>query len=666
MSGPYRYSSGIKRTFHAADYAVTGATLLISALIGVYYAIKDRKKNTPEDYLLGGRKMHVIPVSMSLLSSFISAITIMGVPAEVYTYNTMYWWTSIAMIVAAVGSAHIFIPVFYKLGITSIFEYIEMRFGRVNRMVACSIFMLWMIFYMSFVMYAPSLAINAVTGLSLQGSMLVVSLVCIFYTAIGGMKAVLWADTVQMCFVFAGVICILVQTSLIVGGFDKAWEIASKNNRIVFFELNTDPRHRHTVWNMVVGGGIFTCTVFGTNQAQIQRVLSVSSLSKAKLTVWLNVLGITAITTLSVMVGVAMYAFYATCDPVSFGLVQRNDQLFPLLVMDTLGDLPGLPGLLLSCLFSGSLSTISSGLNAIAAVMLEDYVKPHCCKEMNSRFHTMLSKVSVIVIGLVSLAFAILVAELGTLMLQLVNLLFGVLGGPILGIFTLGMLFPWANKWGALLGILSSLALDSWIVFGTYMHRVSVTLPSPLSTEGCNWNISSNATLAPPSVAAFAASGSTSVYDKYTGVDKIYSISYVWYAGLAVLTNVVVGVIISFLTGPTKPETLNPKLVCPVFDIFFPWLPNKCLHFLRFGVRHERVYEQETLQLTKDRKSVSLELNAQMRYDNIGAEINSQPVKTKLSEVIVSDDEEPPLMQHKYENKCRIRKPSDSQLVTKF
>ncbi|KAK3579426.1 hypothetical protein CHS0354_028224 [Potamilus streckersoni] len=335
------------------------------------------------------------------------------------------------------------------------------------------------------------------------------------------MKAVLWADTVQMCFVFAGLICILVQTSLIVGGFDKAWEIASKNNRIVFFEFDTDPRHRHTVWNIIVGIGIHSCSVFGTNQAQIQRVMSVSSLSKAKLAVWLNVLGIAAIITLSVMVGVAMYAFYSTCDPVSFGLVQKNDQVV-LLVLQVyhpkalpnfrLGYKSG-THLRMAC---SDLNTISSGLNAIAAVMLEDYVKPHCCKDMSPRFQTILSKVSVVVIGLVSLAFAFLVSELGTLILQLVTLLFGVLGGPLLGIFTLGMLFPWANKWGGLLGILSSIALDSWIIFGRYVNRVSVTLPSPISTEGCNWNISSSTTPAPPNVTAFAASGSTSVYDKYT------------------------------------------------------------------------------------------------------------------------------------------------------
>lgn len=121
-SGPYSYQTGVSKTFHWADYAVFGATLAISASIGIYFAIKNRNKNTTDEYLLAGRSMHPIPVAMSLLSSFISAITILGTPAEVYVYSTMYWWISVAFIITAIGAAHIFIPVFYNLGITSVFE----------------------------------------------------------------------------------------------------------------------------------------------------------------------------------------------------------------------------------------------------------------------------------------------------------------------------------------------------------------------------------------------------------------------------------------------------------------------------------------------------------------------------------------------------------------
>lgn len=118
----YTFERGENIKFSVWDYIVFGATLLASAAIGLFYAIKDRKKNEADDFLLGGRKLSVFPVTLSLLSSFISAITLLGTPAEVYIYNTMYWWISIGFIISALGAAHIFIPIFMKLEITSIFE----------------------------------------------------------------------------------------------------------------------------------------------------------------------------------------------------------------------------------------------------------------------------------------------------------------------------------------------------------------------------------------------------------------------------------------------------------------------------------------------------------------------------------------------------------------
>lgn len=124
MERDYQYIFEKKEsvTFSAADYVVFAATLLVSASIGLYYAIKDRKSTDEKDFLLAGRSMQTLPVSLSLLSSFISAITLLGTPAEVYTNNTMYWWISIGFILSAAGTAHIFVPVFYQLEITSVFQ----------------------------------------------------------------------------------------------------------------------------------------------------------------------------------------------------------------------------------------------------------------------------------------------------------------------------------------------------------------------------------------------------------------------------------------------------------------------------------------------------------------------------------------------------------------
>ncbi|XP_052212081.1 sodium-coupled monocarboxylate transporter 2-like [Dreissena polymorpha] len=446
-SGKYSYNTGSVPTFHDADYTVFACTLAISAFIGIFYAIKDRKKQTTDEYLLAGRSMHPIPVAMSLLSSFIPAITILGTPAEVYVYSTMYWWISVAMVITALGAGQIFIPIFYKLGITSVFQDIDKRFGRPTRVLASIIYLLRMVLYMAIVLYAPSLALNAVTGLHLWGSVIAVGAVCTLYTAIGGMKAVLWADTVQMVIVFSGLITLVAVGSNLLGGMGEVWRIANSHGRIVLLEFDPDPRMRHSVWTVLFGGSVHWCCVFGTNQAQVQRAMSVKSLTGAKCSIWLNVPGMAFIITLSVIAGLVMF-FYASarCDPVQFGIISKPDQLVPLYMMDILNQYHGLPGLMLSCIFSGSLSTISSGLNAVAAVILEDFVRPMRCKAITPARATFLSKVFVILFGLLCLTFAFLASFLGT-SLQLTGALFGIMGGPLLGLFCLGMLFPWANKW---------------------------------------------------------------------------------------------------------------------------------------------------------------------------------------------------------------------------
>lgn len=128
MSG-YSFETGIIRTFHIADYILFGIMLAVSVVIGLYYVIRDRKDHSTEQYLLGNRNMMVGPVALSMLSSFISAITMLGVPAEVYKYNTMFWWVTVGFIFSAFGAAHIFVPVFYNLSLTSSFEVSLMRYS---------------------------------------------------------------------------------------------------------------------------------------------------------------------------------------------------------------------------------------------------------------------------------------------------------------------------------------------------------------------------------------------------------------------------------------------------------------------------------------------------------------------------------------------------------
>ncbi|RUS89821.1 hypothetical protein EGW08_002433 [Elysia chlorotica] len=452
MADDYSYNTGEVKEFGVVDYVLFILTLVISSGIGVFYAIWDRKRNTPADFLLGGRNMSVFPVALSLMVTFMSALTLLGNPAEIYNYNTMFWWLVVAFMIAMTFAATIFIPFFYELGVTSTFEYLDMRFGKITRIYGSILLILQTLIYAAFLLYAPSLALNAVTGVDLWGCCVGMGCVVTFYTTLGGMKAVLWTDSFQAGVIIAGLLAVLIKGSMVEGGFHRAWEIANDNGRILFDDFNPDPKTRHSVWSMVIGGWAFWMHLYGVNQAQVQRCLSCPTVKKAQLAIWLNLPGLIFIVSAACMIGVVMYAFYVDCHPIRYGIIAKTDQLVPLYVMDILGDYNGLPGVFVSCVVSGSLSSLSSGLNALSAVTLRDLLPSWMLKGASQFKTTLISKFLVFFYGVLAIGLAYAVSHLGSV-LQAVYTVFGILNGPLLGVFTLGMFFPWANRRGALTGM---------------------------------------------------------------------------------------------------------------------------------------------------------------------------------------------------------------------
>lgn len=182
----------------AADYVVLAVFLLISASIGLFHALQGNGQRTAKEYLLADRQMHPIPVTISVVVSVLSAVTFLGTPAEVYIHGPQYWVALLAKVFPMFIIPFSFVPVFYKLQVTSIYEYLEVRFGKTVRLFGMGLNFFHLVFFLGVATYGPALALNAVTGLSLVGSILAVGVVCTFYTSIGGIKAVLWADVFQV------------------------------------------------------------------------------------------------------------------------------------------------------------------------------------------------------------------------------------------------------------------------------------------------------------------------------------------------------------------------------------------------------------------------------------------------------------------------------------
>uniref|UniRef100_A0A3Q1CE18 Sodium-dependent multivitamin transporter n=1 Tax=Amphiprion ocellaris TaxID=80972 RepID=A0A3Q1CE18_AMPOC len=524
----------VQMHFTTVDYVIFVLLLVASAGIGLFYAFSGGRQRTTQEFLMADRSMSCLPVSLSLLATFQSAVAILGAPSEVYTFGTQYWFLGCSYFLGLLIPAHVFIPVFYRLRLSSAYEYLELRFNKTVRICGTVTFIFQMVIYMGVVLYAPALALNAVTGFDLWGAVLAMGLVCTLYTALGGLKAVIWTDVFQTVVMFAGQLAVIVVGASQAGGITEVWRKATNGSRIAGLDLNPDPLERHTFWTLGVGGVFLMLALYGVNQAQVQRYLSSRTEKEAVMSCYVVFPCQQIVLCLGCMMGLVMFARYGEDSPLDKGYMVLY------FVMDVFRDLPGLPGLFVACLFSGALSTISSAFNSLATVTMEDLIKPHFPNMTEARA-TLLSKGLALVYGLVCLAMAYIASIMGSV-LQAAFSIFGMVGGPLLGLFCLGMFFPWANSIGAVIGLVAGLAMAFWIGIGSFVMRMSGSTPvPPLNTTDLPLLENMTTTVMTTLLSATTA--------KPTGVEALYSLSYMWYSAHNSATVVVVGLIVSLLTG---------------------------------------------------------------------------------------------------------------------
>ncbi|CAN7997026.1 unnamed protein product, partial [Ixodes hexagonus] len=536
--------------FTPYDYAVFVIALAMSGAIGLYNAIKGSPGETLPEMLTGNRGLPVWPVGTSLMASFISAAFLLGNATEIYGNGTMYFMTIISYFITIPVTAHLYMPIFYNLPIVTAYEYLELRFHRSLRIIAVILYTIQMALYLAVSLYAPALALSKVIGMPLWAAVAVIGIICTIYTSIGGIKAVVFTDTFQCMIMFLAFIVVIAVGFGQVGGFANAWEITKKGMRVEF--NNSRLNERHTLWGLAIGCCFTATASYATNQMMVLRYLTVKTVTRAKIVVYLNLPYLCLILLLSCLAGIMIYAKYSTCDPLLAERIDTSDQVLPYFVMDALGHINGVPGVFVAGIFMASLSSVSSGVNALASVFYVDVVavcRPGISVVTGSKIIIGLG----VFFGMLSIALVAVAQQLGNV-LEATTAINSSIGGPLLGLFTMGMFVPHANAKGALLGVLSSLAITLWISIGSLMAAIPYPSP-PVSMDGC-MSLYMNVT-------------NTSTYTPYVKDLRpwpypltVYELSYVWQTLLAFLVVFIVGVPVSFLTSPTDPETLNPKLIC--------------------------------------------------------------------------------------------------------
>ncbi|GBN55396.1 Sodium-coupled monocarboxylate transporter 1 [Araneus ventricosus] len=284
---------------------------------------------------------------------------------------------------------------------------------------------------------------------------------------------------------------------------------------------------------------------------------------------------------LTLVAGLVIYAHFYKCDPLTAPnkSISAADQLLPYYVINTLGDFPGLPGLCICGVFGAALSTVSSAMNSLSAVTMQDLVRPFLeSRRYSENTMAFAAKALTVFYGALCILLTVMAAFFGNL-IQASIILWGMCGVPILAVFLLGMLTTRTNEKGALIGLVSSLCISAWVSFGAAAKRQRPKI-LPLSTEGCPANFSltnvTSSSIFSTTVMSLlpetSTLSSTSVVPKINAetpyVFPLYKISYMWYGPLGLLVGLIVGyissIIISRITGeyPDVPEEfVSPVLI---------------------------------------------------------------------------------------------------------
>ncbi|PZC85702.1 hypothetical protein B5X24_HaOG215972 [Helicoverpa armigera] len=512
------------------DYVLFIFMLTICGGIGVYFGFV-KKQSSTQDYLMGGRNMKLLPVCFSLVASFISGISLLGIPTELYIYGTPYVFTLIGTLLMSIIISYTFLPILHELKLTSAYEYLELRYDKRLRVFGSVIFTVYLMAWLPIVVYVPALAFNQVTGVNIHITTSAVCIVCIFYTSLGGLKAVVWTDVIQTIVMIGAMIIVVIKGTIIAGGFQEVFRENWNTGRLEIPPVSLDLTVRHSIWSVSIGSTFYWIGNVAVNQSMMQRFLALRELKSSIRAVWGFLFGVVFIMLICGYSGLLAFAKYHDCDPLDSKLALAKDQLLPLLVMDVLGDWPGMPGIFVAGVFSASLSSLSTGLNSMAAVVLEDFWKPFF-KELTHRQTQILVRSVVVILGVICVGLVFVVEMLGSV-LQLTMSLSSASMGPLAGVFLMGMFLPFIDSTSALSGGIIGLTSAWWIAAQSQLAQARGLLMSNEKqrfTHNCTYDFDQFV----PSVA-----------DAESEVPYLYRISFMWFTAFGCMVTIGIGCIVN-------------------------------------------------------------------------------------------------------------------------
>jgi len=433
------------------DLTVIGLYFAIMVCVGWWFS---RRVRTTEGYFVGNRSYPGWVAGFSLFGAQISSITFVAYPADAFKTAWLRYLICLTLPVSVFIASRYLLPFFRRGNVTSLFEYLEARFGPKTRVYGASVFLLSQCIRISMIQYLVALLMHSLTGWSVPTCLLLGGAVTAYYTIVGGLEAVIWTDVVQSMILTAGGLLILATIVWkLPGGLGQLFSTAAADGKFLFGEKGADGQFHAIPWGfaltrktfvmLLMVGVIQWLTDYVTNQEVVQRYCAAKSTKDASRAMWICCWSCLPSWGYFMLVGTGLYVFYkAFPDPAAAEMLAGNrkaEGIVPLFVMTQLG--PGFTGLVVAAVLAAAMSSMSSAMNSISSVAITDFYKRHFAPGRTDDHYVRAAKTITLGSSLIMIGGAWWLFRTETMTLQHLWTEFqSILAGGLLGLFLLGFL----------------------------------------------------------------------------------------------------------------------------------------------------------------------------------------------------------------------------------
>jgi SSS family solute:Na+ symporter len=453
------------------DWIVVGTYLLGMILLSLAIA---RGQQNRRDYYLGGNRSSATTIALSTMATQCSTNSILGAPAFVaFSLGGGMVWLQyeLAVPLAMIVIMALILPTLRTLQLVSVYEYLERRFGLATRLTLSVVFQLVRAFATGVTVYGIGLVLAVCLETDFLTAVLLLGLVTVVYDAIGGMRAVMISDVIQLAILFAAILAAIGVAVNLLGGIEAilAGVPAGRLQALDFRHTGLGDGHDYAFWPMLFGGLFLYVSYYGCDQSQTQRLLSSRNVTDGNRALLLNGLLRFPLVLSYCVLGLCLAA-YAASDPGFLDRLPRRDDAggapnfnlaMPQFVFEQFP--PGLVGLVMVGLFAAAMSSLDSVLNALSATTMEDLVRRFRRTPLSDRAEFLAAKALTVFWGTLTVAMAFVVDDIADSVLIAINKIGSLINGPLLAVFLLGLLTRRANQRGVLTGLAAGFGVDLWL-----------------------------------------------------------------------------------------------------------------------------------------------------------------------------------------------------------